>query len=359
MKEKYKIINDFPEDSVIENGDPAAPRNVPVPYLNVTRLGDVWDTGAVTQFEKDFTELMCEDRPLWIGRVGGCEYDFVKKCLGGKTEGNERHIRLFAGYFDFENKKENIRRAVDVYQESCKSTDITMVGNAGFVAKIRRGYHEGGGLDELDEQIICKDGEQKTLVSSGFVEAFDPFVRSFQTWGDGKKVLVVSPFAESINYQTDPSRVGKLHNSMSLHNCEFVTYNTPISCNEGGKHFFDSRGTNNWHEMCELMIGEIENIEFDIALLSCAMYSMYLGEKIKNKLNKKAIYLGGMLNPMFNIYGNRYDDPYFDAVNNLKYRIEAIEYKKIRVAQEAMSQALAQYPCESYNAYFGSWESRQ
>ena len=40
------------------------------------------------------------------------------------------------------------------------------------------------------------------------------------------------------------------------------------------------------------MFSEISSIDFDIAFISSGLYSMYLGDKIKTKLNKKSIYIG-------------------------------------------------------------------
>ena len=54
------------------------------------------------------------------------------------------------------------------------------------------------------------------------------------------------------------------------------------------------------------MFDDIKKIDFDIAFLSCGCYANELGYRIKNQLNKKAIYLGGGLNLLFNIYGKRY-----------------------------------------------------
>uniref|UniRef100_A0A6C0IJN5 Uncharacterized protein n=1 Tax=viral metagenome TaxID=1070528 RepID=A0A6C0IJN5_9ZZZZ len=50
--------------------------------------------------------------------------------------------------------------------------------------------------------------------------------------------------------------------------------------------------------MCE----EINKLEFDIALLSCSSYAMYLGDFISNKMKKNSIYIGGVLNVLFNIW---------------------------------------------------------
>ena len=93
------------------------------------------------------------------------------------------------------------------------------------------------------------------------------------------------------------------------------------------------------------MFNEIKNIDFDIALLSCGSYAMYFGKHIKEKLNKKSIYIGGILNVLFNIYGKRYDTAYFNSIVNLEYRIEAFESKKYPIKNTT-------FAGEAFNAYF-------
>jgi len=88
--------------------------------------------------------------------------------------------------------------------------------------------------------------------------------------------------------------------------------------------------------------------EFDVALLSCGSYATALGDFVRHELGKKAVYLGGMLNVMFNIYGERYDTPFFDSLVNLDTRIDALENDEL--ASVRGGRGLRN---EAMRAYFG------
>ena len=102
------------------------------------------------------------------------------------------------------------------------------------------------------------------------------------------------------------------------------------------------------------MAEEIADIDFDIALLSCGSYAMHLGNYIKDSLNKKSIYLGGILNMYFNIYGERYNPDgnykfiYENAGLNLDYQIDPLELDHIDRINSGRGKRT-----ESLNAYFG------
>ena len=73
---------------------------------------------------------------------------------------------------------------------------------------------------------------------------------------------------------------------------------------------------------------------------------MYLGDFIRNSLGKKALYLGGMLKPMFNIYGQRYDYAYLNDLMNLECQIDALEnqdYEHLQGGRSRQSEALQAY----------------
>ena len=122
----------------------------------------------------------------------------------------------------------------------------------------------------------------------------------FYIFRKNKKILIVSPFSESIQFQY--KRKDVILKQYSYPDFELVTYDTPITYNNEDDAL-NHIETNNWLEQCEKMENDIMKLDFDIALLSCGSYAMYLGNVISKKMNKKAIYIGGMLNVFFNIYG--------------------------------------------------------
>lgn len=122
----------------------------------------------------------------------------------------------------------------------------------------------------------------------------------------GKKVLVVSPFVDSIAKQytkrellfDDPNVLPEFK---ELHLVKAVQ-------SLGG--YCD--GFNTWFDALVAMENEIDNYEFDIALIGCGAYGMSLGAHVKSK-GKIAIHLAGWLQMLFGIYGNRWvrDQPQY------------------------------------------------
>jgi hypothetical protein len=45
-------------------------------------------------------------------------------------------------------------------------------------------------------------GIEKTFINwNDFIQTIRPFLSSFQSWGDGKKILIISPLSKSVEYQ--------------------------------------------------------------------------------------------------------------------------------------------------------------
>jgi hypothetical protein len=80
-----------------------------------------------------------------------------------------------------------------------------------------------------------------------------------------------------------------------------ITYKNIQSIGDSGPH-------SSWLESLEFMKSEISDIDFDIALLGCGGYGMPLASFIKNELNKPSIYIGGGLQILFGIKGDRWDN---------------------------------------------------
>jgi hypothetical protein len=185
----------------------------------------------------------------------------------------------------------------------------------------------------------------RKLISYSFFESISRLLEHFETLTKNKKVLFISPFSKSIQYQYQ--RKDKLLNNYILPDFQLLTYNTPITYNNQDGNIINVP-TNNWFEQCELMANEISKIDFDIAFLSCGSYALYLGDFIAEKLGKTSFYLGGILNVIFNIAGARYNNnEYFRNFMNMSNQIEAFEtkeYLNISAGRDITS--------EGFNAYF-------
>jgi len=299
-----------------------------------------------------FSSYIDQNKPIFFGRIGGSDTNIIKNYFDNKDiihtpnwyESNLHTanaislstVKMYNGYFDFDNNIDNFIKYLENMIKYYKNSDDCFHTQCG-------GYFESNNTVFLDYIL---DG--KTIINYGFVETIRPFLKSFTIWGKNKKILIVSPLSKSIEYQFKNKE--NLYVDYKFPEFELKTYNTKITYNSSDEIKENLNiTTNNWHEECQRMSKEISKIDFDIALLSCASYGMFLGNHIKYNMGKKAIYLGGCLNLFFNIYGGRYTDADFKNCGlNLEYQIDPIEnidIERIKGGREKPSEAL--------NAYFG------
>lgn len=116
----------------------------------------------------------------------------------------------------------------------------------------------------------------------------------------GKKVLVIHPFAETIEKQYQKHKV-LYENKDVLPDFELTTLKAVQSIAGTQTEFLD------WFEALESMKEKIKKIDFDIAILGCGAYGFVLASYIK-KLGKQAIHMGGPTQILFGIKGKRWDD---------------------------------------------------
>lgn len=62
----------------------------------------------------------------------------------------------------------------------------------------------------------------------------------------------------------------------------------------------------NWFDALDYMYEQTKKYDYDIALLGCGAYGMPLASRLK-KDGKKVVYMGGVLQMLFGIYGKRWD----------------------------------------------------
>lgn len=115
-----------------------------------------------------------------------------------------------------------------------------------------------------------------------------------------KRVLVVHPFVETIQYQNTR------HNLIFEHPDIWPQYELKtlraIQSNAGNIVPF-----HDWFEALKWMEEEIAKIEFDICILGCGAYGLPLAASIK-RMGKKAVHIGGGSQLLFGIKGKRWDN---------------------------------------------------
>ena len=116
----------------------------------------------------------------------------------------------------------------------------------------------------------------------------------------GKKVLVVHPFAKTIEAQY-AKRELLFDNPDMLP--EFASLKVIPAVQSLGEE--DSR-FKTWFEALEWMKEEIDKSDYDICLIGCGAYGFPLAAHVKRQ-GKKAVHLGGALQLLFGIRGRRWD----------------------------------------------------
>lgn len=118
---------------------------------------------------------------------------------------------------------------------------------------------------------------------------------------EGKKVLVIHPFEDTIRKQQ--ARLDKLFaNPKMAPHYELKTIKAVQSI--AGNQ---PEGFGDWFEALDWMKREMDKIDFDIAIIGCGAYGFPLAAYVK-QIGKKAIHLGGATANLFGIRSNMVDN---------------------------------------------------
>jgi len=116
----------------------------------------------------------------------------------------------------------------------------------------------------------------------------------------GKRVLVVHPFEESIRHQY-AKRTLLFPGREVLPEFELLTIKAVQTLGGQSSRF------SSWFEALDWMSGEIDKIDYDVAIIGAGAYGFSLAAHIK-RAGKKAVHLGGATQLMFGIMGKRWEN---------------------------------------------------
>lgn len=118
---------------------------------------------------------------------------------------------------------------------------------------------------------------------------------------EGKKILVIHPFTETIQQQYKNKRALLFKNPEILPDFSLETIKAVQSI--GGISNFKT-----WFDALQYMKDQIDSKDYDICLIGCGAYGLHLAAHVK-RMGKKAIHLGGVLQLLFGIRGRRWENP--------------------------------------------------
>jgi hypothetical protein len=241
--------------------------------------------------------LLMSDKPCMIARFGHTESNVLKNYIGVNSKHrsildfirnkcapwwwNENiliNFKVWSGFFPIDTL---------LVEKYCKLvfSDITEIDVLGTW--------------KADENL-CEDKLRNTLkVEFEYLEPFfsnKPWTKALE----GKKVLVIHPFKDSIESQYKKRE--QLFKNNLLPKFDLKTIKAVQTVANEKSQF------KTWFEALDYMKQQMDEIDYDIALIGCGAYGLNLAAHAK-RMGKKGFHLGGVLQILFGIIGNRWENP--------------------------------------------------
>lgn len=262
-------------------------------------------SNAIDKESADYTitQLIQSGKPALVGRLGGTEARFLGQFLKlrkflslglslnlasklfPRWRRRASDIHLLSGFY-FDSWRE-IKEFSRLYLKALSNTDILGAWGVAFTWIESRGYQK----------------EYTKLIPVGFtapwIEAYTPNATPWSAALEGKKVLVISGFADSISAQH--KRIRLVFKNENYPEFTLSTIKAPLV--SGVR---DPSGKS-WFELLHQMENQITKIDFDIALIAAGAFSYPLADFVKNQ-GKIGIHCGGGLQLFFGVMGNRWNN---------------------------------------------------
>lgn len=252
-------------------------------------------------------DLIRTDKPCMVARFGSTELLCLSNYIGVR---NKEHIRNIKGYIAGDT--------LPWWWE--KKVLQNMINNAGFFPITKQNIEKFCILMLEDIAYIdilaswlnneCYFQEQLKNAKRIVLEDLEPFF-SQTPWTkalEGKSVLVVHPFAETIKKQYEKREV--LFDNQILPRFDLNVFSAVQSL--GGK----SNKFSNWFDALEYMKSGISNTKFDICIIGAGAYGLPLAAYVK-RIGKQSIHMGGVTQLLFGIKGRRWEDYLWWPYSNL------------------------------------------
>ena len=260
--------------------------------LNFTNNKHISIKNKLVEGNVIISQLLQCDEPFSVVRCGiGAEtvfaYCFLEKIEDYQEIYKDILLRLHnnAGiYFDEHRNGTDKILYANLFNLALRTSTYFANWNNSWITPFESKFIKTYGLDHFDAAGL------------EFFKYSTPWTKFLQ----GKRVLIIHPFTKSILSQYKKRELLFL-NQDTLPEFELMVLKSPNTCagNKLGKSWVD-----NYDELCS----EIDNLDFDVALLGCGGYGLPLVNYIRNHKNKSAIYMGGILQLLFGIKGKRWDD---------------------------------------------------
>lgn len=221
----------------------------------------------------------------FAGRFGSNElYAFSKFELGKGNSKQEKAMKdLCNGAGFFPNDLSLGYRFADEMKTACEELDII-----------------GVWFNPLEDYMLSKYAKDPVCCE---LTALEPYYwrKPWSNVLEGRKVLVIHPFASSIKKQYENKRDVIFSDPSILPEFELSTMKAvqTIAGTEDGRF-------KNWFEALDYMEREALSRDFEIAIIGCGAYGFPLAARLK-KAGKIAIHIGGATQMLFGVKGARWE----------------------------------------------------
>ena len=249
---------------------------------------------TIPSLSDDIAKYIETRKPMLLARLGGTEGviagQYCERKLGIRKDYNSETLNwLFttSGFFadDYDDKSQAVDKYAQITLEGIGECDYL---SAMFPPKIYMPY------------FFKRFTKNTTPTFSDLGPYFD--LETTKTWVralEGKKVLVINSFTESIEFQYKRKDLLVKDKKYELPDFELLTYQTYVT--QVGER---PGGYKNSFEVLDKMIKEIKQIDFDVALVGAGAYGFPIAVEIK-RMGKIAIETCGRTPLFFGVYGER------------------------------------------------------
>ena len=294
-----------------------------VPYCKGAHLDDVIAS-------QELAKLIQAGKPLMAGRMGMFEIAVMRMY---EYRRDDKYQTLMDSLYNcagfFPNDTSYIPRFVELMKDSLREIDVL-----------------ASNREPAERRFINKYCSKDIKVSKS-LELFDVTRMEDSSWSaalKGKRVLVVTPFTESVLHQYNN------HRSELFAGTDILPEFASISVYKSLMTIGDMRDDRfaDWFEALAHMEKEILAMDFDVAILGCGAYGFPLAASIK-RAGKQAVHMGGSLQILFGIMGKRWDGSRFGG----KMREDVAKYYN-----DTWTYPLEERPADAskveYGPYWGS-----
>lgn len=228
-------------------------------------------------------EAIIHGGPCMIGRGGAVELRCVQEYLnsGSFSSAIKDEVQVCAGVFP--PSDEILAKFSKYYIECMEKADLLALWSVGAEKKIVK--------------------EKCFHTQFTYLKALEPYYYD-EPWSralEGKRVLVIHPFSESIKIQYQ-KRKSLFKNQAVLPEFRELICIKAVQSNAGAIPEYTD-----WFVALEYMKNEIRKSDFDVAIIGAGAYSLPLAAYVK-ELGKVAVQMSGSTQILFGIKGRRWEN---------------------------------------------------